>query len=104
MGNSYENVWFATMAQSTAKAAGSSSAFIAICAITLLWLVTLPHSATLMEHGIHMAVAEPFTLAQVVLMDMNMPKLTGLKVLRFTLATGVSTWANSAPNRKIIPE
>src|ERR1700689_5817112 len=34
--------WFATMAQSTAKAAGSSSAFIAICGITLLWMVTGP--------------------------------------------------------------
>ena len=34
--------WFATMAQSTARAAGSSSAFIAICAITLVWLVTGP--------------------------------------------------------------
>ena len=34
--------WFATMAQSAAKAAGSSSAFIAICAITLLWLITGP--------------------------------------------------------------
>jgi low affinity Fe/Cu permease len=34
--------WFATMAQSVAKAAGSSSAFVAICGITLLWLVTGP--------------------------------------------------------------
>ena len=34
--------WFATMAQSTARAAGSSSAFIAICAITLVWMVTGP--------------------------------------------------------------
>jgi low affinity Fe/Cu permease len=34
--------WFATMAQGTAKAAGSSSAFIAICGITLLWMVTGP--------------------------------------------------------------
>ena len=34
--------WFATMAQNTAKAAGSSSAFIAICGITLLWMVTGP--------------------------------------------------------------
>ena len=34
--------WFATMAQSTAKAAGSSSAFMAICAITLAWMVTGP--------------------------------------------------------------
>jgi low affinity Fe/Cu permease len=34
--------WFATMAQSTAKAAGSSSAFMAICGITLVWMVTGP--------------------------------------------------------------
>src|ERR1700731_3861619 len=34
--------WFATMAQNTARAAGSSSAFIAICVITLLWMVTGP--------------------------------------------------------------
>ncbi len=34
--------WFATMAQSTAKAAGSSSAFIAICAVTLVWMLTGP--------------------------------------------------------------
>ena len=34
--------WFATMAQSTARAAGSSSAFIAICGITLVWIVTGP--------------------------------------------------------------
>src|SRR5665213_1257605 len=34
--------WFATMAQSTARAAGSSSAFIAICAITLVRMVTGP--------------------------------------------------------------
>src|SRR5450755_4444035 len=34
--------WFATMAQSTARAAGSSSAFMAICGITLVWLVTGP--------------------------------------------------------------
>jgi low affinity Fe/Cu permease len=34
--------WFATMAQNAAKAAGSSSAFIAICAITLMWMVTGP--------------------------------------------------------------
>jgi low affinity Fe/Cu permease len=34
--------WFATMAQSTAKAAGSSTAFIAICGITLIWMVTGP--------------------------------------------------------------
>jgi low affinity Fe/Cu permease len=30
------------MAQNTAKAAGSSSAFMAICGITLLWMVTGP--------------------------------------------------------------
>ncbi len=30
------------MAQNTAKLAGSSSAFVAICSITLLWLVTGP--------------------------------------------------------------
>src|SRR5579872_7306738 len=34
--------WFTTMAQNTAKAAGSSSAFMAICAITLVWMVTGP--------------------------------------------------------------
>ena len=34
--------WFATMAQGTAKAAGSSSAFIAICLITLVWMATGP--------------------------------------------------------------
>jgi low affinity Fe/Cu permease len=34
--------WFATMAQSTARAAGSSFAFMAICGITLVWLVTGP--------------------------------------------------------------
>jgi low affinity Fe/Cu permease len=34
--------WFATMAQRTAQAAGSSSAFIAICAITLVWMATGP--------------------------------------------------------------
>jgi low affinity Fe/Cu permease len=34
--------WFATMAQNAAKAAGSSSAFIAICVITLVWMVTGP--------------------------------------------------------------
>src|SRR6204780_2273793 len=39
---SMKTYWFATMAQSTAKAAGSSSAFIAICGITLLWMVTGP--------------------------------------------------------------
>jgi low affinity Fe/Cu permease len=34
--------WFRFMAQSTARVAGSSPAFIAICAITLAWLVTGP--------------------------------------------------------------
>jgi len=34
--------WFRLMAQSTARVAGSSPAFIAICAITLGWLVTGP--------------------------------------------------------------
>ena len=37
-----QNSWFAAMAQKTAKAAGSSVAFIAICAITLGWLVSGP--------------------------------------------------------------
>jgi len=34
--------WFANMAQNTAKAAGSSPAFLAICLVTLLWMVTGP--------------------------------------------------------------
>jgi low affinity Fe/Cu permease len=34
--------WFAVMAQKTAKVAGSSAAFIAICAITLAWLISGP--------------------------------------------------------------
>src|SRR3984885_10858772 len=34
--------WFAIMAQSAAKGAGSSYAFIAICGITLVWMVTGP--------------------------------------------------------------
>jgi low affinity Fe/Cu permease len=34
--------WFANMAQSSARLAGSSPAFMAICAITLAWLVTGP--------------------------------------------------------------
>ena len=34
--------WFGVMAQKTAKLAGSSGAFTAICAITLIWLVTGP--------------------------------------------------------------
>src|ERR1700682_3618417 len=33
---------FASMAQNTAKLAGSSSAFVAVCLITLVWLVTGP--------------------------------------------------------------
>ena len=33
---------FASMAQNTAKLAGSSSAFVAICLITMVWLVTGP--------------------------------------------------------------
>src|ERR1700726_617668 len=33
---------FASMAQNTAKLAGSSSAFVAICLITFVWLVTGP--------------------------------------------------------------
>jgi len=34
--------WFAAMAQRTAKATGSSAAFMAICAITLAWLISGP--------------------------------------------------------------
>jgi low affinity Fe/Cu permease len=34
--------WFAKMAQSAAKAAGSSPAFLAICLVTLVWLVSGP--------------------------------------------------------------
>src|SRR4029077_2856990 len=34
--------WFANMAQNTARAAGSSVAFLAICLLTLLWMVTGP--------------------------------------------------------------
>src|ERR1019366_8738485 len=37
-----KTTWFATMAQSTARAAGSSAAFMAICAITLAWLISGP--------------------------------------------------------------
>src|ERR1700730_7260980 len=33
---------FASMAQNTARVAGSSSAFVAICLITFVWLVTGP--------------------------------------------------------------
>jgi low affinity Fe/Cu permease len=34
--------WFGAMAQKTAKLAGSSAAFTAICAITLAWLISGP--------------------------------------------------------------
>src|SRR5260370_42663137 len=34
--------WFRTMAQRTSKVAGSSPAFVAICAITIVWLITGP--------------------------------------------------------------
>jgi low affinity Fe/Cu permease len=34
--------WFANMAQNTARAAGSSAAFLGICLITLLWMITGP--------------------------------------------------------------
>jgi low affinity Fe/Cu permease len=34
--------WFGLMAQKTAKVAGSSGAFIAICVITGVWLITGP--------------------------------------------------------------
>src|ERR1700682_1670651 len=34
--------WFGMMAQKTAKLAGSSGAFMAICAITLGWLISGP--------------------------------------------------------------
>lgn len=34
--------WFTNMAQSTARAAGSSAAFLGICLVTLAWLVTGP--------------------------------------------------------------
>jgi low affinity Fe/Cu permease len=39
---SVKTYWFASMAQRTSKAAGSSSAFMAICGITLIWMVTGP--------------------------------------------------------------
>jgi low affinity Fe/Cu permease len=42
LGPALHHPHFASMAQSSAKAAGSSSAFIAICGITLLWMVTGP--------------------------------------------------------------
>lgn len=34
--------WFGAMAQKTARATGSSAAFIAVCGLTLLWLGTGP--------------------------------------------------------------
>ncbi|MDQ1468990.1 MAG: hypothetical protein QOJ99_470 [Bryobacterales bacterium] len=34
--------WFTSMAQNTAKAAGSSAAFSAICILTFVWLITGP--------------------------------------------------------------
>src|SRR5579872_1627700 len=34
--------WFTNMAQSTARGAGSSAAFLGICLVTLAWLVTGP--------------------------------------------------------------
>ena len=34
--------WFGAMAQRTARATGSSAAFITVCALTLLWLATGP--------------------------------------------------------------
>src|ERR1700678_4648078 len=34
--------WFAAMAQRTARATGSSAAFITVCGLTLLWLGTGP--------------------------------------------------------------
>jgi low affinity Fe/Cu permease len=34
--------WFTNMAQNTAKAAGSSAAFGAICVVTLVWLISGP--------------------------------------------------------------
>ena len=37
-----QTFWFAAMAKKTAKVAGSSAAFIAICGITLAWLITGP--------------------------------------------------------------
>jgi low affinity Fe/Cu permease len=37
-----QSTWFAEMAQKTAKLAGSSIAFIAICGITLAWLISGP--------------------------------------------------------------
>lgn len=36
------NSWFAKMAQKSAKATGSSPAFLTVCVLTLLWLVSGP--------------------------------------------------------------
>jgi len=36
------NSWFAKMAQRTAKATGSSPAFLTVCLITLVWLASGP--------------------------------------------------------------
>jgi low affinity Fe/Cu permease len=36
------NNWFADMAQTTAKATGSSQAFIIVCGLTILWLISGP--------------------------------------------------------------
>ncbi len=36
------NPWFARMAQTTAKVTGSSPAFMAVCALTLVWLASGP--------------------------------------------------------------
>jgi low affinity Fe/Cu permease len=36
------NAWFAKMAQRSAKVAGSSPAFITVCLLTLVWLVSGP--------------------------------------------------------------
>jgi low affinity Fe/Cu permease len=36
------NSWFAKMAQATAKVTGSSPAFMAVCALTLVWLASGP--------------------------------------------------------------
>ena len=36
------NIWFAKMAQKSAKVAGSSPAFLAVCIVTLTWLISGP--------------------------------------------------------------
>lgn len=36
------NSWFAKMAQRTAKATGSSAAFLTVCLLTLAWLISGP--------------------------------------------------------------